>query len=171
MNEENTETTHEETLADESAVYELGYHILPTVRDEGVVEEVGKLKSAIEKQKGVLIMDENPALIRLAYPIDRVVSGKHEKYDTAYFGWVKCELPLAHVLVLKRAIEENDNILRFLLIRTVREDTRAPKRPVPTKAEERDSSATSRRVLSEKKNSTPMSDEELDKTIKELVVE
>ena len=171
---ENTELENSESqTALERVVYELGYHVLSTVGEERLKEEVQKIKDALEKHHAILIAEEVPTIFRLAYTIIRGVGGKREKYDTSYFGWVKFDLPIGEVVKLKDELEKNENILRFLVIKTVREDTRAPHMPNPSKDEEKTLRekhlAQSPQV--KKDPVATVSEAELNRTIEELVVE
>ena len=51
--------------------------------------------------------------------------GHNDKYDTAYFGWIKFELEKSKVPELQKELKLNQDILRFILFKTVKEDTRA----------------------------------------------
>jgi len=109
MNDE-IETTKEEVVesegGDETAVYELGYHILPSVGEEGLPAEVINIKSILEKNDSTFISEEFPILTHLAYTMVVNVSGKKDKYDTAYFGWVKFEATGEHILEIKKHLRE-----------------------------------------------------------------
>jgi len=154
-----------ETITSERSIYELGYHIVPTVGESGLPEEVANVKATIERNGGIFIMEEYPVLTQLAYTMVKVKTGKREKHSTAYFGWVKFELETRHTTRLKEDLDQNEHLLRYLLIKTVREDTRAPKR-VKTPQE-----TGSRAPVKTAEKSAPISEEELDRSIAELVVE
>jgi len=173
---ENTDAVHNEAETGlETGIYELGYHILSSLSEDELQEEVGALKGMIEKVGGVFVAEEAPVMFRLAYTIVRSVGGRREKYDTSYFGWMKFELPFGTAHTLQEELEKRESILRFLIIKTVREDTRAGKRIFQVKEE--GISAPSRKtdspVVSEEKkvSQEPVSEEDLDRTIDELVVE
>lgn len=173
---ENTELENkQEETADERVIYELGYHVLPTVGDEHLAEEVQKIKETLEKHGAIFITEEFPTLLRLAYTIVRSVGGKREKYDTSYFGWMKFDLPSGEVNKFKEDFEENESILRYIIIKTVKEDTRESHRPVVLKSSEEKITKEKQIKEVEKGESDAkdavVSEEELDRTIKELVVE
>ncbi len=113
-------------INDERRVYELGYHMVPTLTEEDLQKEVDSLRSAISELKGNFLSEGEPALIELAYTMYIGDGGKNTAYDKAYFGWIKFDLmpdQLAHLQ--DEVIADNKNILRHLLIKTVAEDTRA----------------------------------------------
>lgn len=173
---ENIEATEKQNeTTDEVLVYELGYHALSSLSEEQLGAEVSKLKEHIAQAGGTVLAEEAPTMFRLAYTIVRSVGGKREKYDTSYFGWIKFELPFGVVSSLEAELNKRDTILRFLIIKTVREDTRAGKRVLQAKEEKAPQSpvaavaTTSAPVVAAK--SEEVSEEELNRTIDELVVE
>lgn len=119
MTEENT--TEEVDLT----VYELGYHLLPTLAADAVDAGVGTLRAAIEKHNGAFIAEGTPESIDLAYTITKSEGGKHTHFDKAHFGWIKFEMAASEVPALRELLEGDKNLLRFVLFKTVREDTRA----------------------------------------------
>ena len=61
--------------------------------------------------------------VNSAYSIKKAANGIKRNFDTAYFGWIKFDAGDAPIAKIKKFFDENENILRFLLINTVREDT------------------------------------------------
>ncbi len=116
MTEENTTT---------ATVYELGYHVLPTVAADDVDAKVGELRSAIEKHGGSFIAESTPEMTDLAYTMYTSYEGKRTAYTKAYFGWIKFELPASEMDTLKEEIEGHGALLRSVIFKTTREDTRA----------------------------------------------
>ncbi|MCH7597608.1 30S ribosomal protein S6 [Patescibacteria group bacterium] len=162
--------TIETSEQSEQVVYELGYHLLPTLSQDSITAEVGDIKSAIEKFEGVFLSEEHPKSMRLAYTMVKVSGNKHMKFDAAFFGWIKFEMTPGQVVALKEAIDKKDTILRFIIVKTIREYTLLqPKSKVYTKP--RAEVALSAKIASPGKilTRTAISDEELDKTIEELV--
>ncbi len=160
-----------EEKEEELAVYELGFHLFPTLSEEAVTSVVSSLKVHIESAGGSIISDEFPKQGRLAYAIDGVHAGAKETCVTAFFGWIKFELGVGSLLKLKEVVTGDENILRFILIRTVRESTLVPKKllmrtesPVARPAEK----IIPRR---EEKPVVKLSEEEIEKTVEELMVE
>ncbi len=113
-------------INDERRVYELGYHMVSTLTEEELLKEVDSLRGAISELGGNFITEGEPTLMDLAYTMYINEGGKNTAYDKAYFGWMKFDLDPAQISHLqKEVIDENKNILRHLLIKTVAEDTRA----------------------------------------------
>ena len=119
----------------EIQVYELGFHIVSSVEEDKLAVEVDSIKTLIEKQEGAFIAEEFPKKIALAYTITKDTDGKRQKFDTAYFGWVKFEMKTENIMNVKDEMDKNKNILRFLIIKTVKESTLAPKSAIVTKEE------------------------------------
>jgi len=110
----------------EIQVYELGYHILPTVVADDLEGEVAKLRTAIEKRGGSFISEGTPEMMNLEYPMFINNGGKNTRYERAYFGWIKFEMPVDEAVLLRdEDLKMNKEVLRFILIKTTREETRA----------------------------------------------
>lgn len=107
----------------EPRIYEVGYHILPSVSPEEVPQESAKIKEAIISFGGVLVSEEEPAVRSLEYPISKTVANKRAWFASAYFGWIKFEAESSAPAALKKFLEENEMVLRFLIVKTVRENT------------------------------------------------
>ena len=106
-------------------VYEAGYHILPTVQEGDVEKVVGTIRAEIDKLGGSLIAEGAPNLIKLAFPMDKREGERHVDYDRAYFGWLKFEAGTQSAAALIEALKLNPSILRSIVFKTLREDTRA----------------------------------------------
>jgi len=117
----------ESTYAEER-VYEVGYLFVPTISEEELPLNYGNLKELISSFDGQIISDDMPRMINLAYPMLKVVANVRSKFNTGYFGWVKFEMDTQKVLELKKKLDLSPNIIRFLIIKTVKENTIATKR-------------------------------------------
>jgi ribosomal protein S6 len=108
---------------DRVSVYEIGY-LIAGVPEEKVSAEADAIKGAIGGIGAAVIAEEAPRHEGLAYTIRKKnVSGSYEKYDDAYFGWVKFEAVTDKVEGLKKTIEAMPSVLRMLMITTVSENT------------------------------------------------
>lgn len=175
-------TTEEAKIEDsETQVYELGFHVVSSVavsadkQEEGeLAVEVGSIKAIIEKQGGAFIAEEFPKKISLAYTMTKDIDGKRHKFDTAYFGWFKFEMKTENIINVKDEMDKDKNILRFIIIKTVKESTLAPKSAMAPKEEtpkQIKRKPTLKAEEKEKKEESKMTEAELDKTIEELIVE
>ena len=141
---------------DQIRIYEAGYLFPTALGDGGASQEASEIKSLIESKGGVFISEELPHIRPLAYSITSP-HGKREHLSQAYFGWVKFEFPQGVIVSLEAEIKNRANVVRLLLIETVRENTLiALKTPILKKAED------GKPILSE---------EEIEKSIEKLVAD
>ncbi len=106
-------------------VYEAGYHVVPTVKEEDVEKVVARIRAEIEKLGGSFIAEGAPSLIKLAYDMDKREGEKLVGYDRSYFGWLKFEASTDSAAKLTAFLNTDASILRSIVFKTVREDTRA----------------------------------------------
>lgn len=115
----------------EPKVYELGYLIRPDLVEDKVSDEVAKLKDMFESNGGVLISEETPNLIELAYEMRPTLSNKKERFTNGYFGWMKYEINPEAAEKINSDLRFSTIVFRHLLIKTVKENTIASKKPLP----------------------------------------
>lgn len=108
---------------DNMAVYEVSYLLLPSLAVEQVPAKATTLKEMLTSAGGLVISLETPVLIDLAYPMTKVVQTIRHKVITGYFGWVKFEMSKQGIEVVKKAFDADDQIIRYLIIKSVRENT------------------------------------------------
>ena len=153
----------------DSRVYEVGYLLVPTLSEEEIPTVYGNLKELVSSFGGKVISDDMPRMISLAYSMPKVLQNVRHKFDSAYFGWVKFFMDADKVLELKKKLDLDQNLIRFLIIKTVKENTIATKRfmsrdmthkkPLYTKKED------------ESEESLPINKEEIDKEIDAMIKE
>jgi ribosomal protein S6 len=166
MSEEKNKGTEAEA---DKKVYEIGFQIVPSVPEDKLGAQFASLKEIIEKNGGSFISEETPKLKPLAYSMRKEIAGKYQKYNTAYFGSVKFEVIPEGALKIAEAFKTNASILRYLLIKTVRENTMTvPRIPFyrKTEAPKFDSKKDEKPV-----EKTPVSEVELDKAIDAAIAE
>lgn len=116
---------------EKTPVYEVGFHIVPAVGDDGVQVVVDTIRTVIGKAE--IIVEGAPSKIALAYTIERATQGKREKFTESYFGWIKFATERENIPVLEEALRNNKEVLRSIVVSTVREDISAqPRRAVFT---------------------------------------
>jgi ribosomal protein S6 len=147
-------------------VYEVGYLLVPTIEEVNVPVVFGNLKELVSSLGGISISDDMPKLINLAYSMVKVVANVRNKFHTAYFGWVKFTMDSDKVLELKKKLDLDPNFIRFLILKTVKENTIAAKRFVRGDVMHRKPKAGK----GENETATPMNKEEIDKEIDALIV-
>jgi len=157
----------DEAFSSDPRVYEVGYLFVPNISQEELPANYGNLKELVSSFGGHIISDEMPKIINLAYPMIKVISNIHTKFTTAYFGWVKFEIDPARVLELKKKLDLSSNIIRFLIIKTVKENTIATKRFVYRDGAHRKTVAKNGEEASAE--NTEINKEEIDKEIDAMV--
>jgi ribosomal protein S6 len=160
----NVETSENEVV---TRIYEVGYHIIPTVAEDQVEKIVGDIRAAIEKAGGSFIAEGAPALTRLAYEMDAREGEKNIGHERAYFGWLKFEAPVAAAQVLDTALQQNQQILRHIVFQTVREETRA-RMKAPTLREVKRTDTIKTTPRREEEAGAPVSEEDLDKALQDI---
>ena len=104
-------------------------------------------------------MEDIPKMRPLAYSISKIIDSKRERFNQAYFGWVKFEISCSKISLLEKEIENNPHIIRLICVKTVKESTLASIKPSLIKKTD---SPKKKREISE---------EELEKSIKKIVGE
>lgn len=114
---------------DRKSVYEISYLLVPNLSEDQLGTEIESINKIIDSGDSSIIMEGKPERQDLAYTIRRkTVAGSYEKYDSAYFGWVKFETSSASIETIKKQIEILPSVIRMLVITTVRENTYLGKR-------------------------------------------
>ena len=118
-----TTMAKETAKTDKATVYEVAFHIVPTVSPEKLPAEFDAVKAILGKVGATIISEEAPNMRELAYTMVKVVGPVRHKFDTAYFGWVKFEAAPEAVSEINKAMDASDKIIRHLVVKTVRENT------------------------------------------------
>jgi ribosomal protein S6 len=169
-----------ENTQDRTSVYEIGY-LLAGMPEERVSAEADAVKKVVTDAGASIIAEEAPKHEKLAYTMKKkTVSGSYDKYDEAYFGWVKFEASSDKIDGVKKAVEVIPSVLRMIVVTTVRENTylgkRAPAaaafpRRIPVAGAEGDALAATAAAKKDEKPAEPATIEEMDKSIDEMVKE
>ena len=114
---------------DDSGIYEVGFQIIPTLTEEEVVGVFSLIKDVISKKDGKIISEGTPELVNLQYEMRKKISGKYQKFLRGYFGWVKFEIAKQDIKTIKDTLEGIVEILRMIIISTVRENTMISQKP------------------------------------------
>ncbi len=153
-----------ETGGSNSKIYELGYLLVPTIKEEDLSVNYGNLKELISSFGGEIITDEMPKATNLAYSMSKVISNVRSKFDKAYFGWTKFTMEAEKLLELKKALDLDNNLIRFLILKTVKENTIATKRFVRSEIYKKPKTKTTK-----DETALPINEKEIDKEIDALV--
>ncbi len=119
------------TPKDSRPLYEIGFHVVPTVEESKVTDVVNALKAEISKVGGELVSEEAPQKMVLSYVIERATSGKREKYTESYFGWLRFVVEeRSGISAVETHLRADKNILRYLFVQALPEEVQAPRRAV-----------------------------------------
>lgn len=149
----------------DNLVYEVGFHLLPIIDESSVPTEALKIRSIIEENEGIIISEEASKMVALAYDISKAVDTKRQKFNKAYFGSIKFEMDPSKILSVKNKVETLPNVLRSLIIKTVREDTMHVHK-IPMFKKENPKEEKGEEIAEKPK----ASEAELDKSIDELII-
>lgn len=107
--------------ANEPTVYEVGYHLIPTVGDVGLQEAVTTVTDVLKKLDAEFVAEKLPAKFDLAYTLEKKIEGATRRFDTSYFGWVAFALGASRIHEVKDSLDQNPSILRSLIVKTSRD--------------------------------------------------
>lgn len=158
------EENNKDDKALKQSVYEVGYLMVPSIAEENLGGEVTDFKESLSKEGAVFVSDEYPKMMELAYEMSRSIANKKQKFSYGYFGWVKFECTPAQAQAIKLGLDKNEKLIRYLMIKTVRESTMSSKRPYG-KPE-----GAKRRTTARTEKADPINEEVIDKEIDALVV-
>src|SRR3989344_4596924 len=150
----------------ESQIYELGYHLVPTVSETDLSQEVAKLQNIITDAHGSIISESFPEMRGLAYEIAKRVDTNYSRFNKAYFGWIKFEAIGSSIEDIDKKLKLNLSVLRFILVKTVRENTMFTPKIVSPRREHKEDGLVKE---AEPVLKTPISEEEIDKSIEALI--
>lgn len=123
-----------ETMVD-SRVYEISF-IFDNKLDEGTaLGKAEQLKQSIATLGGSFISEEAPYMRELAYEMIRVQNNVNVRFNEGYFGWIKFEMDADKVKEFEKAIKLDEQVVRYLVVKTVRDNTVYTKRAPVIKAE------------------------------------
>ena len=100
--------------------YEIAYLLSPNIETEHVLTAAGDVTKAIESVGGTIQYVAEPKRRKLAFPI--------KKAEQAYFGYTDFMVPASKILLLKKGIELQKNILRYLVVKPEKVSRRSKER-------------------------------------------
>ena len=127
-------TNENETTVD-SRVYEISFIFDNKLDEETALAKSNAIKQSIATLGGSFISEEAPYIRELAYEMTRVVNNVNVRFNVGYFGWIKFELEASKVKELEKGLKLDEEIVRYLVVTTVRENTVFTKRAPVIKAE------------------------------------
>lgn len=166
MEKENATPSKIANKTDSSKIYELGYILVSSLPDEKIGSEVESLKNLLVKNGADVVSSENPILIDLAYSMTKVVVTERQKYGRGYFGWIKFEGEPESLVEIKKVLDLSTTVLRYLIVKTVRENTLLNGKMVLRQEEREEVMAEEAIIVDEPVLDVP----EVDKAIEDLVI-
>jgi ribosomal protein S6 len=151
-----------QTEVSDNGVYEVGFLLVPDITEDGLAEVFGNLKTSILDKGAIAVSEEFPKHMPLAYTMEKTINNKIERFNNGYFGWIKFELEGSKVAAVDAMLRLRIDVIRHLLISTVRENTIASKR-APSVRRRKDESGK------EIPGAPEMTKEEIDREIEALV--
>ena len=127
-------TNENETTVD-SRVYEISFIFDNKLDEETALAKSNAVKQSIATLGGSFISEEAPYVRELAYEMIRVVNNVNVRFNEGYFGWIKFELDGSKVKDLEKGLKLDEEVVRYLVVSTVRENTVYTKRAPVIKAE------------------------------------
>jgi ribosomal protein S6 len=103
-------------------IYEIGCLFVPVISDKDVLTEVSNIKTSLENLGCIFLSGDGPHMKELAYPMKKHIEGEKHLFREAHFVWVKFRSASDKLDPLKKDLEKYENILRYILIKTVEND-------------------------------------------------
>ena len=98
--------------------------------------------------------------------MEKTINNKIERFKDGFFGWLKFELAQGDVSAIDAKFRLREDVIRHLLISTVRENTIASKRPMSSRR-----GAKGTETEAKEGDAPAMSKEDIDREIEALVTE
>lgn len=169
-----------ESEMEEGRIYEIAHLFVPTLEESTLLARFAELKDLLEKNGAVCLSEDMPRMIDLAYEMPRTIENKKTWFDEAYFGWIKFEIDPKALKAVQAVLDRDETLIRYMIIKTVKENTVASKRPLGrtgartkvTSGDERES-ATEENVISEDVavQEASINEEEVDKQIDAMITQ
>jgi ribosomal protein S6 len=148
-------------------VYEVAFHVVPTIPEDGVGAVVEKVRKALGDAE--IIFEHFPEKMNLAYTIVRSDAGKREKSDTAYFGFIKFATDRENLPGIEEKLRGMKEVLRHLTVETLREEPVIVPRRTIFASDRLEGETIKKPVAAQEEKVADVSDEELNKSIDALV--
>ena len=103
-----------------TAPYEIAYLLHPDIAPEATVTIAGNITKIIEKAGGTVQFVAEPKKRKLSFSIFKVMQ--------AYFGYTASLIAPSSIMAIKKALTEEKNILRFLIVHVPKPYSQAKER-------------------------------------------
>lgn len=123
----------------DSRVYETAVLIVDSMSENEALDKYNTIKQYIADIGASFISEELPYLRELSYEMVRVIKNQNVRFNQAYFTWIKYEIPADKVpeanIALKKKLDLDEEIIRYMTVSTVAENTTYTKPNPVIKAE------------------------------------
>ncbi len=107
-----------------NSIYEVGFLLNPEMSQQEADEKVLEIEKFLTESGASVISKGENVFIDLAYQIITKIGPKNERFDKAYFSWIKFNLSPEKISDFKKKVEENkDFVFRFLITKTKEDDS------------------------------------------------
>jgi ribosomal protein S6 len=165
MSKKETKTTENAKL------YELGFHINPTLAEEKANAVFSQIKDVVTNNKGEVVKEGALKNIKFAYTIIKKIDGVNERFTNAYFGWVKFNAESDVIAKIKKAVDNDASIIRYIFVKTVDDFEHSTEKLAAEMAESEEVSSeeiADTEDKSESKKDAEAPKDEVDKAIEKL---
>lgn len=122
-------------------VYETSMLIVDTMSESEALEKYNAIKQSIAGHGVSFISEELPYMRELSYEMTRVIKNQNVRFDNAYFAWVKYSVTDDNenytevTKAVKKLLDNDEDIIRYMTVKTVAENTTYTKPNPVVKAE------------------------------------
>jgi ribosomal protein S6 len=110
-------------------LYELSFILIPTIPESEVSQKVDVLKNYITSLEGTISSEGPTEYIDLAYSMEKTIGSKKSIYSQGYFGFIKFEATPESLEALKKSLDNEAELVRYMMIKTAAENTIVFKKP------------------------------------------
>lgn len=121
----------EKDIQDSLNYYEIAFVISPSLEEANASTVSKEIQAMVTKYGGRVVDGEEPRLRRLSFPMYKVINGQKIAATTGYFAWTKFEISSESgseaAQSIGKELKSINELLRFLVVKTVKEKTYTPK--------------------------------------------
>ena len=103
-------------------MYELAVLLLPTISESDADKEISSIKSILGEASAEVVSEGNLAEIDLAYEMVKKINSKNERFDSAYFTWIKFKADSSAIALINEEMDTLNDVLRYMVIKTEEDD-------------------------------------------------